>query len=110
MIEISGIVETYMKTDSIRATAKELGISHQVVRKALVTAGIAVTERTAQIMQLYRKGKSVKEIADILHCSTTTVHTHIPYSKCSYTVGQKSKNAIRISEWRKSKIDNEVKR
>ena len=103
MIEIVDIVETYRELRSIRATAKELGISYQVTRKALITAGVVVTDRTKQIMELYRKGMSVPEIATYLHCSKNTVHAHIPYTRCTYTIGEKTPNAIKIQEWRKSK-------
>lgn len=106
MIEIADVVETYRSLGSIRATAKELGISHHITRKALVTAGILVTDRTKQIMDLYRKGMSVQEIAAHLKCSENTVHTHIPYTRCTYTIGQKTQNAIKIQEWRKSKNQN----
>lgn len=110
MIEIADIVKTYRSLGSIRATAKELGVSYQITRKALVTAGIIVTDRTKQIMDLYRNGMSVSEIATYLHCSENTVHTHIPYTRCTYTIGEKTPNAIKIQEWRKSKNQNHEER
>lgn len=110
MIEIVDIVETYRELRSIRATAKKLGVSFQITRKALVTAGIIVTDRTKQIMDLYRKGMSVPEIAAHMGCSEKTVHTHIPYTRCTYTIGHKTQNAIKIQEWRKSKRQNHEER
>lgn len=99
------IVETYAQTDSIRGTAKALGIGHQIVRRTLITEGVIVTERSEQISELKRSGKTDEEIAQLLGITAKSVRQHLPYVRKSYRIGEKTKNAQTIAKFRKKKSE-----
>lgn len=107
MVERDDIIECYRATESLKGTAKECGVSYQVVRRVLASEGIYTSEITEEINRRYCKGDSLEEIAATMHMSVKAVMMHLPYSRNSYAVDEKTDNAKRIAEWRKTKQSTE---
>lgn len=97
------IVELYQKLNSIKAVAKEVGISTHTVRKILISNRVRCSSRQETVEELLTNGKSVTQIADMLGVTEKTVKQYIPYTRHSYAVGEKSENAKRIEKCRKNK-------
>ena len=97
------IVEVYRSTDSIKATARELGISEQSIRHILLDAGVYTSERSQQIHKMWEAGLSAAEIAERLKIKEKTVLSYLPYSKTPYIFPEKSQNAVRIQKCRERK-------
>ena len=97
------ILSAYNKQRSIKAVSRQFHLSEQVVRRILISCGVYWSERAENVTALFQRGKTVKEIAEELQISRTTVFCYIPYEKGSYVLGDKSNNAIRIQKWRQRK-------
>lgn len=97
------VLKTYENLQSIKATAKELEISEQKVRKILLSLGAYESKTSNEIAGLLDQGYSVEEIAKILEISPSTVSGYMPYSKCIYNSETPSENALRIRKSRTSK-------
>lgn len=100
------ILSTYEKTGSIRATAKELGIGYQVVRRVLITYGVYASQTTQRVEDLRNSGKTIDDIARELHIGRNWAICNLPYTKGSYRIGEKTVNAQRIAESRKRRNKN----
>lgn len=103
MVERDDIIECYRATESLKRTAKECGVSYQVVRRVLASEGIYTSDVTKEINRRYSEGSSLEDIAVLMHTSTKAVMMHLPYSRVSYAVDEKTDNAKKIAEWRKTK-------
>lgn len=101
MVSREEIIECYGATGSLKRTAKECDVSYQVVRRVLASEGIYTSGTTEEINRRYRAGDSLKEIASAMHMSAKAVMMHLPYSRVSYVVDEKTDNAKRIAEWRR---------
>lgn len=97
------ILDSYSATNSLRQTSAECGASIQVVRRVLATAGIYSSDLTEEINRLYNSGMSAEGIAKHLNMRIKSVINHLPYTRTSYAVGDKTKNAENIAKWRKSR-------
>lgn len=97
------VLDTYNVTKSMNETARKLKLSHQTVRRVLISNGIYPSERTREVTRLCLMGMTVQEIAEYLGISAKTVQANMPYSRGSYVTGPKSKNAERILEFRARK-------
>lgn len=97
------IIALYDKLESIRAVAKETGLSHSTIRQILVDSGIYPSALTKSINQMHQYGVSEAEIAEILNISVKAVRVHLPHTKGSYACDKPTKNAIRIRRNRKKK-------
>lgn len=97
------IIDSYAATNSLRKTSAECGVSIQVVRRVLATAGIYSSDLTEDINRLYNAGMSAEDISKRLGVRTKSVINHLPYTRTSYTIGGKTKNAENIANWRKTK-------
>jgi hypothetical protein len=75
---VEDIMESYNRTKSVKAIAREHGCSWKKVAKILSSNGIIVNERQAMILDLHGKGHSVKEIAQRVGCSESTVRMYLP--------------------------------
>ena len=82
--------------ESIRDTAKVMGLSRTKVRKILITMGEIESDITAKALALRKKGYACEEIADALGVSTATLSTYMPYGERVYNREEKTKNAIRV--------------
>lgn len=100
MIDYSDIIDSYAATQSLRKTSAECGVSIQIARRILASAGIYTSDLTETINRMHRDGKSVEEIALHLGIRPKSVALHLPYIRSSYVVGEKSKNARNIAKWR----------
>ena len=97
------VLSTYNKQKSIKATARELGISEGVVRKYLIGAGVVETATTRRIAELRAAGMPLKDIAELLGVSSSSVSANTPYQKGSYLTETKTYNAIKIRQCRERK-------
>lgn len=96
------IIETFEKTQSIKATAKQIGCSWNRVAKVLSTAGIIANENQAYILSLYEKGKTLEEIVKVTGLSRKTVQSYSPRKRPVYNENL-SENALRIKKCRAKK-------
>ena len=94
------IVDSYLKTGSIKTTAQNLGTYPIKVRRVLLTEGLWSSKTSKAIAELLDEGKTVAEIADILCVTEKAVQSLIPYTKGEYNLKEKSKDAIRSEEYR----------
>lgn len=97
------VLSTYNRRKSIKATARELGISEGVVRKYLVGAGVVETAMARRIAELRAAGMPLKDIAELLGVSSSSVSVNTPYQKGSYLTENKTYNAVRIKRCRERK-------
>lgn len=104
------IIRVYSSLDSIKATARELGISEQTVRRVLLEAGAYTSERFEEICRLHEAGLSAGDIAKKLKVSKNTVQAYLPYVRTPYVEAEKSKNAMAIAAWREKKSAQSKKR
>lgn len=98
----SEVIRMFNKLESIKGTAKELGLSEQMVRKILIGAGTYRTKYSDKIKTMKLLGKSSKEIAAELHISVQSVWAHSPYEKCC-SLHPPTANALRIKKSRAKK-------
>lgn len=94
------VLSTYNRRKSIKATARELGISEGVVRKHLIGAGVVETAMTRRIAELRAAGMPLKDIAELLGVSGSYVSANTPYQKGSYLTENKTCNAVRVKRCR----------
>lgn len=99
------VLEAYNRRKSIRATARELGISEGVVKKYLIGLGIYKTPLTKRIAELRAAGMPPKDIADLLGLSSSAVSANMSYVRPSYLSDTKSLNAMRIKACRQRKAE-----
>lgn len=59
---ISAVAEVYADTKEIKATALELGLPPNKVKKLLITGGILTYPQTKEIRDMMREGKSIMEL------------------------------------------------
>lgn len=102
------IVDVYEQTQSLRATSKQLNIDWQVVRRVLITHNSYSTPMTTYIADLINSGVTADEIAEKLNVTKSCIISNMPYTKGSYVVGEKSKNAMQIARCRENKKKREV--
>lgn len=94
------IATFYEKTHSISKTAYIYKLSFGKVRKILITKGRVFPPLTQRIMFYQSRGKSLNQIAKLLHLATSTLNGYLPYSKVVYNKINKSENARKIEKWR----------
>lgn len=70
---IEAIVAEYSTGVSLRSVAKTFSLSPTKVRKILITGGVYSTEYSERINALYKDGKTVSEIAEMLHTTTANI-------------------------------------
>lgn len=100
------ILEMYELTNSVKASAKALNLSHHTIKRVLISNGIYPTERAREVTRLRLTGLTVPEIAQYLGTSEKAVRLYTPYTKCSYAVGPKSQNAKSIAKCRAAKKES----
>ena len=97
------ILESYEITKSVKASAKALKLSHQTIKRILISNGIYPTERAREVTRLRLAGLTVPEIAQYLGISEKAVRLNKPYINCSYAVGPKSPKAKIVARCRAAK-------
>lgn len=100
---IEAIATEYSSGSSIRTVAKTFSLSPMKVRKLLITGGVYSTEYSEQIAALYKDGKTVAEIAEILHTTTANINSYLPYERIVYKMDEKSVEADRQQRYRDRK-------
>lgn len=104
MQELIDIVsEVYQATNEIKATAIELDLPPNKVKKLLITAGVLKYTATEQIQSLLQQGKTMEEVQSCLNLSYSTINTYLPYSKVIYKMSEISQNAERINRYKARK-------
>lgn len=96
---INTVSEVYQTTNEIRATAIELSLPPNKVKKLLTTAGVLKYTETEQIQSLLQQGKTIAEIQTIMGLSYSTINTYLPYSKVIYKMSEISQNAERVRRY-----------
>ena len=74
------VCEDYKNTNSIKKTAKNMGVSEEKTKKILITAGLYTGGKYKEIKELLEKGKTVDEIAEQLKMSPKQVRIFLPYT------------------------------
>ena len=100
---INAVCEAYASGSSLRAVAKDLGISSMKVRKILITAGVYSNDLVRQIGELHKEGKSISEIAALLKMTKANVNSYLPYDGVIYNMEERSVAADRQARYRKRK-------
>lgn len=103
MITAQQIIHAYERTQSLRESSRQLKIGLQVVRRVLITHDLYSTPLTIRIADFSKSGMTVDEIAEKLNIARSWVISNMPYTKGSYAVGEKTKNAIQIAKCRENK-------
>lgn len=100
---IDAVCEAYETGISLRAVAKNFGISAMKVRKILITGGAYTNDLVRQIGELHRGGKTVDEIATLLKMTRANVNSYLPYEGVIYNMEERSVAADRQDRYRKRK-------
>lgn len=90
----------YKQLLSIKAVSEHFHMTRVKTRKILVTTGDIETPFSRKVTALKEEGMELKDIADIMKCSVATVCTYLPYENVPYKSEHKSKNAVRINQYR----------
>lgn len=104
-MDISRIVARYLAGDSLRALSRDCGVCTATLRRILITEGVALRDGAAQAerIRILAQDHSVEEIASMLCLKPSTVSVYLPYTKGSYSIGDKTANAKRIARYRERK-------
>lgn len=103
------ILDAYKILKSVRAVSKETGYSWNRIVKSLSASGIVINETHALILKDYKNGMSPLEISKQIGINVKTVQSYLPRVRPVYGENR-SKNAIKITEWRKRRkgeVENE---
>lgn len=100
----SDLIETvccnYKNGVSVRALAKQMELSPMKTRKILITGGCYSTDLSTEIWKLYRDGKTVGEIAELLNTTSANVNSYLPYERIIYNMKERSVEADRQARYR----------
>lgn len=83
--------------------AEEFSMTPIKVRKLLITSGAYETPLSNTINRLYRDGKTVKEIQQIMGLSSASVNAYLPYNKTIYNLETATLTAERLRKYRQRK-------
>ena len=86
MTRYEAILHVYSSTQSIRKTAITIGVSEQVVRRCIITAGLYSTDITDEISRMRNGGLSVSDIMQRTGLCYSAVLANMPY--------ERNKNAV----------------
>lgn len=100
---VDKIIAYYSGCESMKETARKFGLSHQKIRKILITAGKFSSPQTNMIMSLNEMGLSAEEIAKKMNVTKKCVLSYLPYSKGMYYADNPTENALRIRKCKEKK-------
>ncbi len=83
--------------------AEEFSMTPIKVRKLLITSGAYETPVSIAVNKLYRNGKTVKEIQQIMGLSSASVNAYLPYNKAVYKLEDATLTAERLRKYRQRK-------
>lgn len=104
-MDVTEIVSKYVSGGSLKGIAAQAGVCYSVIRRILITEGVELRDcpQADTIHAMLANGVSVQEISVALGINRKTVESYMPYTKCSYSIGDKSANALRIRACRAHK-------
>ena len=104
---IDTVAEIYQEKKEIKATALELSLSPNKVKKLLITGKVLTYPETEQIQELQKQGKTITEIQETMGLGYSALHTYLPYTKVIYKMSEISQNAERVRKYklRKSAVE-----
>ena len=105
---IDMVAEVYQEKQEIKATAKELSLPPNKVKKLLITGKAITYPETEQVQTLLCQGRSMEEIQKIMGLSRPSINNYLPYTKVVYKMSEISQNAERIKRYkaRKKAVDD----
>ncbi len=83
--------------------AEEFSMTPIKVRKLLITSGVYQTDISMRINDLYKSGKTIKEIQEIVGLSAASVSGYLPYQKTVYNLEVSTDVANRLRKYRNRK-------
>ena len=83
--------------------AEEFSMTPIKVRKLLISSGIYQTDISMRINELYKSGKTNKEIQEIVGLSAASVSGYLPYQKTVYNLEVSTDVANRLRKYRNRK-------
>ncbi len=87
----------------INLLAEDFSMSRIKVRKLLITSGAYETPTSRQVNELYKSGKSIKEIQTITGLSAASISGYLPYQKTIYNLEESTLLAERLRKFRSRK-------
>ncbi len=87
----------------VNLLADEFGMSRIKLRKILITSGAYETPTSRHVNELYKSGKTVKEIQTITGLSAASVSGYLPYQKTIYNLEESTLLAERLRKFRSRK-------
>lgn len=83
--------------------AEEFSMTPIKVRKLLISSGVYQTDISMRINELYKSGKTIKEIQEIVGLSAASVSGYLPYQKTVYNLEVSTDVANRLRKYRNRK-------
>ena len=83
--------------------AEEFSMTPIKVRKLLISSGVYQTDISNKINELYKSGKTIKEIQEIVGLSAASVSGYLPYQKTVYNLEVSTDVANRLRKYRNRK-------
>ena len=100
---LDAAAEIYHEKGEIKATALELSLPPNKVKKLLITGKVLSYPETDQIQELMGQGRTMAEIQQIMGLSYSALHTYLPYTKVIYKMSEISQNAERVKTYKARK-------
>lgn len=96
------VIDSFRKTGSVKKTAETVSTTLVRAQRILITEGLWSSPTSEKIMDLYRKGKTVQEIAGELFISEKTVQAYLPYTRTGKGYGgdDRSTDALKSEDYR----------
>ena len=105
---IDTVAEIYQEKKEVKATALELSLPPNKVKKLLITGKALTYPETKQIQELMNQGKTIPEIQKTMNLSYSALHTYLPYTKVAYKMSEISQNAERVRNYKLRKSTVEI--
>ena len=110
---IEAVTETYLNPPEntadengrmyLNLLAEEFSMTPIKVRKLLISSGVYQTDISMRINELYKSGKTIKEIQEIVGLSAASVSGYLPYQKTVYNLEVSTDVANRLRKYRNRK-------
>ena len=110
---IEAITDTYLNPPEntadengrmyLNLLAEEFSMTPIKVRKLLISSGVYQTDVSKRINELYKSGKTIKEIQEIVGLSAASVSGYLPYQKTVYNLEVSTDVANRLRKYRHRK-------